>query len=475
MKRLKHNDHSNQGNGQHVVHKGPLTQGSVEERFQVLDAVISRAKLMSKLGMSYDDDRDLYEALGRDQTLTYAQFAALYERQGFAKAVIDRPVEATWKDGFEIIENDDKNTTPLEQAWIDLEDRLKLTSRFIRVDKLSSLGQYGVLFLGIDDAQSRADQQKPVDTGRENRLLYVKPLGEDGAKIDTWQQDSAHARFGMPVTYDISISSPASAESESFPVHYTRIIHITDELLESEIVGVPQLQAIYNRLKDLELLLGGSAEMFWRGARPGYQGKVNEEYQLTDDVKDDLQDQLDEYEHRLRRFLLNEGVEWEALAPQVADPSNHVKVQLQAIAAEKGFPLRMLTGSERGEMASTEDKTTWLEKIDSRRQNHARPHIIRPFVDRCVAYQIMPEPAEKYQVRFPDLWAPSEKEKVEIGKIRSETVKNITSTPGARDMIPDEILYQHLLGFDENQMTLALELQQELMREEEQVMAEGTA
>ena len=127
-------------------------------------------------------------------------------------------------------------------------------------------------------------------------------------------------------------------------------------MLEDEVNGLPRLEAVFNRLLDLEKIVGGSAEMFWRGARPGFQGIVSEGYNMTDEDIDELQKQLDEYEHGLRRFLINRGVSLDALAQQVSDPRNHVDVQLQMISAITGIPRRILTGSERGELASTEDR-----------------------------------------------------------------------------------------------------------------------
>jgi len=142
-------------------------------------------------------------------------------------------------------------------------------------------------------------------------------------------------------------------------------------------------------LFDLEKLVGGSAEMFWRGARPGYKGKVDKEYTLTSDEEEDFQDQLDEYEHNLRRFLISRGIDISALETQVSDPSKHVDVQIQMISAQTGIPKRILTGSERGELASTQDITSWYSLIQGRRENYVAGNILRPFNVKVLAFSLL--------------------------------------------------------------------------------------
>ena len=98
-----------------------------------------------------------------------------YKRQDIAKAVIDRPVKATWQGQLELIESEDAEKTPFEQGWYDLNKKFKLRSLLSRVDKLTGIGRYGVLFLGLDDAKNRESLKNPVATGKR-KLLYIKPL-----------------------------------------------------------------------------------------------------------------------------------------------------------------------------------------------------------------------------------------------------------------------------------------------------------
>jgi hypothetical protein len=49
--------------------------------------------------------------LGWPESLQYGDFYGRYRRQDIVKAVVDKPIKATWRKGFTLIEtNDDEET-----------------------------------------------------------------------------------------------------------------------------------------------------------------------------------------------------------------------------------------------------------------------------------------------------------------------------------------------------------------------------
>jgi len=448
-------------------------QGKIQTLEQLLGTVMNRANLAGKLGYQYGTDRNLYQALGYKQTITYAEYSERYRRQDIARAIIDRPVNAMWSGELEIIESDDEKKTALEKAWGELEEELKLKSRFVRLDKLAGIGHYGVLLLGLNDVRGKDDYLQPV-VGGNKKLMYVKPLGEGSAVVSKWETKTRDPRFGMPSVYDVIMSDGENSSTSEIQVHHSRVIHVTDAMLESEVVGSPRLEAVFNRLMDLEKLVGGDAEMFWRGARPGFGGTVDKDFQMTAETKKGLTDQFDEYEHNLRRFLITEGVDIKALTQEIVDPKNHVDVQIQMISAVTGIPKRILTGSERGELASTQDKEEWLSKIQSRREEYAEPKIVRPFIDRCIEYGILPAAgAEGYTIKWKDLFAIAEKERVEIGKSRSEALAKYAASPMAEMVVPPEAFLKWFLGLEKDDIELIEEMRDAAILEEERMISEA--
>ena len=432
--------------------------------------LIGRAQLMARFGMQYGGSRDVYKALGYDLNPQYDDFASRYARQDIAKAVIDRPVKATWQGALELVESEISEDTEFEKAWDVLNRKLKLKSTLTRVDKLMGIGRYGILVLGLDDVKINEDFKNPVQAKSARKLLYLSPFGEKSAQITTYETDPNNPRFGRPLIYTLEVgdmSSSMTSTSRTIQVHYTRCIHITDGSMESEIYGTPVLESVYNRLMDLEKLVGGSAEMFWRGARPGFEGVVDPNYQMTAEMEESLKDQIDEYENNLRRILVNQGVELKALAQQVSDPSKHVDVQIQMISAVTGIPKRILTGSERGELASSQDSEEWKDYIQARREDHAEPNILRPFIDRLIELQILPKPKEDYTVKWNDLYSLSEKARVEIGKGRANAIREYTYNPIAQEIIPPKGFLEYFLGLTKEQITLIEAMRDEMISEEE--------
>jgi hypothetical protein len=440
-------------------------------RFATNSELVSRAALAAALGMQYGGDRNVYQALGYEENeITYAQYASRYERQDIAKAVINRPISYTWKGPIKLHRLDSENT-PIELAWKELDKQLKLRSKFVRLDKLSSIGQYGTLLFGFDDTNSPESFMNPVRVGRNLKLLYVKPLGEGHARIKSYVKNTRDPRYGLPEMYEIEYSEAETSTSVIRLVHWTRMLHVTTELLESEIYGTPVLKSIWNRLYDLEKLIGGSAEMFWRGARPGYQGKIKEDYTLPDSVAEGLEAQLNEWENNLRRVFVNEGVDLEALATQVSDPINHVDVQLQMISAVTGIPKRILVGSERGELSSAQDMVGWFTHIQTRREEHAEVNILRPFVDRCMEYGILPMDKE-YVVEWSDLFASSEKDKAEVGRTRAMAIREYTQNPVAEAIVPPKAFFEYFLGLTPDQIEGISNMTNDEMIEELRSIAE---
>jgi hypothetical protein len=375
-----------------------------------------------------------------------------------AKAIIDRPVKVTWQGPLDLIQSDKSEDTDFEKTWKSLSKKLKIKNCLSRLDCLTGIGRYGILLLGLDDVSSPEDFEKPIKVGTR-KLLYIKPFGEKSAKITTLVSDTKNERYGLPLIYTIEVANVTDGNSTStsssfIKVHHSRVIHVTDDPLESEVYGTPRLEAVYNRLMDLEKLVGGDAEMFWRGARPGYSGELNPDYQITAEMRQDLKDQVDEYEKDLRRILINEGITLKELAQQIADPKGHVEVQIMMLAAVTGIPQRVLSGSERGELASTQDTSEWREYVQGRREGHAEPNIVRPFVDRLIQLKILPALKNDYTVKWIDLYSQSEKAKVEIGKGRANALREYTYNPIAQAIIPPAAFFEYFLGLTTEQITL---------------------
>jgi len=419
-----------------------------KKELQALSIVSSRLKYSAGLGETYGTSRDVYQTLGWKKVLDFSDFYRKFQRNEIAKMVIQRIAKSCWSNPPRV--SDQPNgVTKFSEAWVSLVNKKSIFRDIYRSDKLLGLGRYAVILLGLDDSD---DFSKPVNIDKVSELLYIQPYSEDTAKIDKFDTKRTSTRYGQPLMYDIN---PDQQDNQamtipSFRVHYTRVLHVVEEPMENNIYGIPRLEGIYNRLDDIEKILGGSAEMFWRNASPGKVAKADPEYQFGTEEKDDLQTQFDEYEHNLRRWLKVQGVDIKNLETNIMTPRDFIEVQLNAISIATGIPKRILMGSERGELSSNQDEKTWNNLVRERMENFCTPEVLKPLIDRLIEYGVLPEPIDNtYKIDWKRMSAIGEKEKAEISHIKTQSIKEYVTSPGADMLVTPEIFLRDILDFDE--------------------------
>lgn len=418
--------------------------------FAALEAIITRAALGARLGQSYAGERDVYTALGYSKILRFDDYMGKYKRQDIAKAVINAPVSYSWLKP-PILTDSEKDDTDFEKAWIALVKDRRIYHYMARADRLAGVGKYSIMILGTDD---KAEFDQPLEKASE--LLYLTPVSEKNATIKTCVTETKDPRFGLPETYQVTFSQGGST-SLSKQVHHSRVIHIAEEQLEGDTEGTPKLEAVYNRLENLELIVGGGAEMFWRGALPGMGFKIDPGFDISDQDKDALKVQIEEYIHGLSRTLRLKGVSIEEIKQQIADPTGNAAIVIDLIACATRIPKRILMGSERGELASSMDEQSWLMTIESRRLQHCEPTIIRPFVDRLITTGILPAPMDGYTVEWPDLMNANDKDVAEVAVKVADAMKKYMES-GANEIMPIEVFFEEVLGLSKEKIAKILEI-----------------
>ncbi len=424
-----------------------LSNKHMGELANLYSAISGRADLAQRLGQSFKDRRDMYKNLGYEKNLQFSDYWDVYQRQDIAKRVIDVPVESSWRKLPDIVE-DEGEETAFEIRWKEVIDNVNVFHYMARIDKLSGIGEYGVLLLGFDDGK---DLEEPVE--KANELTYIRPYKENNASIKTYVEDTKDPRYGLPELYSLNISvvetTGNTSETRSMLVHWSRILHVADDLMENDVIGTPRLKNVFNRLMDLEKVVGGGSEMFWRGAFPGLAFILDSDAEEdVDQTSSNLEDQISAYIHDMQRTLKLQGMEVQNLAPNIHDPHNAFEVLITIIAAGRGIPKRILMGTERGELASSQDETAWNKKTEERRESFCIPMIIRPFVDRLILVGVLP-PVKEYDVKFPDISVPTEQEKAAVAKTKTEAIAAYANSIDASMVVPLRIYLRDILEFEE--------------------------
>ena len=98
--------------------------------------------------------------------------------------------------------------------------------------------------------------------------------------------------------------------------------------------------------------------------------------------------------------------------------------------------------------------------------------IVRPFIDWCMKYEILPK-TEIYMVQWEDLFAPSDKEKAEVGKILAEALSKYSASPMAEAVIPPEAFLRYVLGLKDEVIEDILKMAaEEVLREQREGVTE---
>jgi len=382
------------------VSKRSEKPGQIDVIRALASAVAERASFASKAGITFGGNRDLFQALGYKRKLDTTDYRSRYCRNGIAARVVESLPQATWRGGADIIEDDNPEVvTPFEAAFLELSQELRLWQMMLRADILSGLGRYAVLILGAP-----GDASNPLPTTMTaEQLAYIQPYAEDEAKIVKFDDSPESRRFGEAKTYAVTRSSNGGTASTSKNVDYSRVIHVADGLLEDRVYGRPRLERIWNWLDDLEKLTGAGAESFWLRAHQGFYYNLDKDLQLKPGEAEKLEEAADELANGMRRTMAARGMEVKALGSDVANFNQQVDAIITLIAGATGIPKRILVGTERGELSSTQDKTNWDERVHDRRQEYAEPQILRPLIDKLIECGVLPRPVLGYKVVWPDV------------------------------------------------------------------------
>lgn len=414
-------------------------------------------------GVSFNGRRDLYDALGYARIITLRAYYERYQRGGIAGRVVEAYPKALWGSGPDVFEDEDPTvSTPFEADLELLVKRLNVWSVFIRAHILAAIGHYSVILIGARDRgrSSTSSSSTPGDistplprmSGPED-ILYLKPLPEWRAKISAIVTDADDERFGLPLTYQVAVGSPANFQIANLdlfgfnnsglitkPCHWTRIIHVSVNRVEDDIYGTPTLRRIWNRLDDLEKLLGGGSEAAWNRIDPGTQFDIDPTLDIGDEDMADLEEEIGEFRQGMSRDIFTRGVKATVLSGSPANFDKNADCIMAHIAGTSEIPQRILLGSERGSLASEQDRNNWDDRIKEGREEDAVPHA-RLFIDRCLDHGALSplSNADDYTVHWPKIDALDDKDRASTMLAICQANQAQSHAGGVAVMTEDEI------------------------------------
>lgn len=371
-----------------------------------LSAAVSafRSRLANIASVTFGGRRDLYRAFGYKRELVVSDYRSRFDRNEVANRIVKALPYATWRGGADIVEDEDPEViTAFEQAFIDLDKRIKIWDKVKRADVLAGIGRYAILLIGAP-----GDLNTPLVTCSFDDLVYLQPFAEEDATIEKFDSETASPRFGLPEYYTVKRTSMTGGGSITAinvgrRVHWSRVIHVSDGLLDDNVYGEPRLKGIWNRIDDLEKVVGGGAEAFFRRADQGTMFDLDPELEFTPEQQTALKNQINEFENGFKRTIFSRGLDMKTMGSDVADFKAPVEAILSLISTGCGIPMRVLMGSEQGKLAAKQDRANWDNRVTDRQNDYADPCIARVLVDRLIALGAVPPPVNgegAYEIHF---------------------------------------------------------------------------
>lgn len=395
-----------------------------------------------------------YRDFGYPEHLTFNHFYAMYQRNGIAKAGIEKTIGKTWEDNPALWESDKPAETVAEQDIRQRFNQLRIWQRLAETDRRSLVGGYAGAILRFADSKRF---QEPVDTvpGGLMGLVEVIPAWAGQLRVSSWDTDETSENYGQPTMYsfneaelpDTASNSNTDTRTRSFQLHPDRVIlWSSDATVHAE----SALAAGYNDLMTLEKVAGAGGEGFWKNAKSAPVLSIDKDVQLgemaramgvaPDEVADAMNDQVGDWQKGFDRLLMLQGMKAEVLGITLPQPEEFFNIALQGFAASLNIPLKILVGNQTGERASTEDARDWAQTNMSRRTNSVRPNI-GEFVDRLRRVGILQD--RDWTIGWSDLTETSMSDKVaraaQMAEINAKATDEIVFTG-------DEI--REVIGFE---------------------------
>jgi hypothetical protein len=359
------------------------------------------------LGLSHGGERSTYDIYGYPAQYYFRDGYRYARREGVANRVAFGVPASCWRGGFIV-----KEGTPDEESDSILDDEInklnlkQLFSRFERADVLNRMGAFSVLFVGVPDG---LDFDQPIGSvsGDGFNSIYFRPFAYDGIEISKWNTDENSERYGMPELYQLEVmgrgDNEKSQQTQTIVAHYTRVIHLAENLLDNDVEGIPALEPIFNRILDIDKATGGAAEAYFRNARGKIAFEVDPEFSsslMNDSAAKESFDKAGKaFTNNWQDQIVAVGSKINAITTPHQSPIDTVKVALWEISGNTGIPLRVLTGEGAGQLAGSEDRLAYNALICDR-QSHVCAVWVRSLLDILSMANMIDLP-QNYYVEFP--------------------------------------------------------------------------
>jgi hypothetical protein len=407
-----------------------------------------RQQFTHMLGVSHNDNRDIYQEFGYVHNPSFNQLYEIAVEHPMANRLVFGMSKSCWRDGFTVYADDDDDAKEVLDDEITKLNNKGMTGVLERADVLSRIGKFSCLFVGVPDGLPTNEPVGPV-SGDGFKSIYFKAFAYDGIEIYSQVQEISDPRFGLPEYYRVQKMARDNSEKDtvltSMLVHWTRIVHMVENPLDSDVEGIPYLRPVYNTLLDVMKTSGGSSEAFFRNVQRIIVNEIDPSFAATLSSNKEAQDSINEstknFTNKMQNQIVTSGGKIKQLTSNMASPKDTFMVSVNNICAYSGYPVRAFTGEGGGQYSGEEDQLAVNNLIADRQKAKCAGYVQQVMQILNRAGMVKLNELEDY--RFPLQEASTETKKAEVNLKKAQTFQAVMqgmSTPGGDSMDEDSVL-----------------------------------
>jgi len=335
----------------------------------IINALTSTLRRLSGslgFGVSPDGKRDYNALFGYGTGLCYSDYYGMYDRSALANAIVEKIAKACWNEIPKLMSGD----VEILETELAMLGKMGFFAAIERADILNRIGNFSILVIQLPDGM---DLDKPLAKAGKLEKLFFQPYNYDGITITKWDDDPASERYMMPEIYQVqtSITGDKSKDIQfkAFNVHYSRIIHLAEGKLDSNIEGRSALRAPWNAIIDAEKVRGGSGEAYFRNARQQRSLEADKDARLEpgSEASASLKENIEAFDNGWESTLRLQNMTAKNMTVEMISPRDTFDIIVETISGQTGIPIRILTGKGGGSTTGTEDRASWNAVIADRR------------------------------------------------------------------------------------------------------------
>lgn len=378
----------------------------------------------------------------------FQNFYDLYQRNGLARAGVDKTVAKTFQDFPFLLEKPrDAGQSAKETRWEkQIRERftdLRVWQHLAECDRRGMVGAYSGLIFRLADNKRFNQPVKRVNGGLAG-LVEVIPAWEGQLSVSTWDTNESSVTYGQPLMFQFSESQVGTVtQPRTFTVHPDRVLIWSRD---GTLHGTSALKAGLNDLMTAEKIIGAGGEGFWKNAKSAPVLEIDKDAKIeamaramgvpVDEVADKMGEQVGDFQKGFDEMLLLQGMVAKTLPVTLPSPEHFFSVAVQSFAASLQMPVKILVGMQTGERASTEDAEEWAQTIMSRRSSETIPNIMS-LVRRLERFGMIPE--RDWSLAWTPLTEAKPAEKMARAKQMTDANKASVEATGERVFTTSEV------------------------------------